>query len=144
MEKFAGRVAGMVASLHEIPPDNRDQGEGKQQAAYSGRYAAAVHHLHSRRYFEVLCMEGKESMTTETRAKRTYPDNSALLDAAEEFLDAIKRNAPEEEIRAIMKKIPIPTEKALSYKKLYGKEFLLEEFNLSEVNAELGEGWLDE
>jgi hypothetical protein len=88
-------------------------------------------------------MEGKQSMTTETIGKKTYPDNSALLDAAEEFFDALDRDAPEEELRAIMKKVPISPEKAQSFKKLYGKEFLVREFNLSEADAEFGEGWLD-
>ena len=82
-------------------------------------------------------------MTTATIAKRTYPDNTALLDAAEEYFAALERNAPEEEMRTIMKKIPIRPEKALSFKKLYGKEFLIREFNLSEADAALGEGWLD-
>ena len=82
-------------------------------------------------------------MTTEATAKRTYPDNTALLDAADEFFAAIERNASHDELREIMMKVPISPEKALSFKRLYGKEFLLEEFNLSEANAVLGEGWLD-
>lgn len=82
-------------------------------------------------------------MTTEATTKRVYPDNTAILDAAEEYFAALDRDAPDEEIRAIIKKIPIRPEKALSIKKLYGKEFLLEEFNLSEADAVLGEGWLD-
>ncbi len=82
-------------------------------------------------------------MTTEATAKRTYPDNTALLDAAEEYFAALDRDAPEEELREIMMKIPISPQKALSFKRLYGKEFLLEEFNLSEANAAFGEGWLD-
>ncbi len=86
-------------------------------------------------------------MTTEavTKAsKREAPDNTALFEAADEFFAAIKRDAPEEEIRAIMMKVPISPKRALVMKRVYGKEFLLEEFNLSEANAAFGEGWLDE
>ncbi len=83
-------------------------------------------------------------MTTKTMTKGAYPDNSALLDAAEEYFAAVARNAPDEEIQTIVKKVPISPEKALSFKKLYGKEFLVREFNLSEADAVLGSGWLDE
>jgi hypothetical protein len=83
-------------------------------------------------------------MTTATIAKRTYPDNTALLDAAEEFFAARERNASAEELRVIMKKVPISPEKALSFKRLYGKDFVVREFNLSEADAALGAGWLDE
>ncbi len=82
-------------------------------------------------------------MTTTVKPKKTYPDNTELLDAAEEFFDALDRDASDEEIRAIMKRIPITPEKALSIKKLHGKEFLVREFNLSEADAAFGEGWLD-
>ncbi len=81
-------------------------------------------------------------MTTATMAG-THPDNSALLDAAEEFFAALERGAPHEELRAIMRQVPISPAKALSFKKLYGKEFLTREFNLSEADAALGAGWLD-
>lgn len=84
-------------------------------------------------------------MTAETMTKRVYPDNSVLLDTAEEYFAAIERNAPDEEIRAIVKRIPISPEKAQSLKRVFGKDFLLaEEADLSQANAAFGEGWLDE
>lgn len=82
-------------------------------------------------------------MTTTTRPKKIYPDNSVLIGAVEEYLDAMDRDASDEEIRVIMKKIPISPRRALFLKKFYGKEFVTREFNISEADAALGEGWLD-
>lgn len=84
-------------------------------------------------------------MTTGAKIKKQYPDNSRMLDIVEEYLEAMARNAPLEEIREITKHIPVDPRHALFMKKQYGKEFILrEKFNLSLANAEYGEGWLDE
>ncbi len=84
-------------------------------------------------------------MTTATNPKKHYPDNSKMLDIVEEYLAAMKRKAPIEEIREITKHIPVDPRHASFMKRQYGKEFLLEgKFNLTLANAEYGEGWLDE
>ncbi len=84
-------------------------------------------------------------MTTTTKPKKQYPDNSKLLDIVEEYNEAMARNAPIEEIREITKHIPVDPRHALSMKRRYGKEFLITgKFNLTLANEKYGEGWLDE
>lgn len=59
-------------------------------------------------------------------------------------LEAIALGDKEKEME-IGKQIPMAPHCAKTYKSMYGKEALLEAgFNLSEANAEYGEGWLDE
>ncbi len=84
-------------------------------------------------------------MTAETITQRRYPDNSKMLDIAEQYLAAQMRRAPIEEIREFAKHIPVEPRHARFMKEQYGKDFLIrEKFNLSLANAEYGEGWLDE
>ncbi len=84
-------------------------------------------------------------MTTEAITKRQYPDNSKILDIVEQYLEAVARDAPLEEIREITKHIPVDPRHALFMKRQYGKEFLITgKFNLTLANEQYGEGWLDE
>ncbi len=84
-------------------------------------------------------------MKTVTQPKNCYSDNTALLDAAEEFFEALERDATDEELREIFQKIPISPENAKYAKRVYGKELMLQAgTNLALANAEFGEGWLDE
>lgn len=90
-------------------------------------------------------MKGKRTMTSEAVALKNYPDNSKLLDLAEQYFAALDRDAPVEEIREITKHIPVDPRHALFMKEQYGKDFLIEgKFNLALANAEYGEGWLNE
>ncbi len=84
-------------------------------------------------------------MTATTKLGKQYPDHTKLLDAAEAFFEALKRDAPAEEIRDIIKDVSIPPRKARRLKQRFGKEFVLGlGFDLSKANSEFGEGWLDE
>ncbi len=84
-------------------------------------------------------------MTAKAMQAKPYPDNSELLDLAEQYFAALDRDAPIEEIREIAKHIPVDPRHALFMKEQYGKDFLIEgKFNLALADAKYGEGWLNE
>ena len=56
---------------------------------------------------------------------------------------ALKDEGNKEEADKLLKTIPVPPYLAKVYKKLFGADFLINEgYNLSEAEAEYGQGWL--
>ncbi len=70
----------------------------------------------------------------------TLAEKAALLDAISDAEHA----GDEDEAERLMMKLPLAPGMAKIGKEMYGREFLLENgYNLSEANAEFGDGWLD-
>ncbi len=70
----------------------------------------------------------------------TWEEKEVLLDA---IYDANRAGNKDEAYR-LMHQLPLAPGLAEIAKEMYGKEYLIENgFNLSEANAEFGDGWLD-
>lgn len=70
----------------------------------------------------------------------TLEEKWNLLDAIEKAEDA----SDEAEAGRLMRELPLAPGLAKIAKEMYGKEYLINRgYNLTEANAEFGDGWLD-
>ncbi len=70
----------------------------------------------------------------------TLEEKWALLDAIEEA----EESGNAEEAGRLMRELPLAPGLAQIAKEMYGKDYLVTRgYNLSEANAEFGDGWLD-